>query len=223
MNVWRCLTIISVFLCLLLPSHPGLGSGGSIISSGPLAGRGGDTGYRQLLELKGKGDFFWVAPVDSPIRLITINAPGVNGGTLILRELAIEDQKTSLLVSAPDHIRPYILRATLYFSHEGGEVTCYQGIDDGWNRLEAIRMISMGSGQDGVDPDALWACPTDRLGLFVFSYQTPEALIDVTSMVRKDGLVPMGSVQKGIFPWICAGMVFLTIGILSYLIHKMEC
>ena len=217
------LTMIAVCACLVFQSHPGFGSGGSVISAGVFGGQGGDTGHRQLIALERKGAVLCAIPENSPVRLITIDAPGVKRGHVILRELAIAGEKTSLLVSVPADIGPHIRRAILYLSPAYGKGACYQELDTGWRRVDPIRMIapSLFHGQGG--SEALWACPVERLGHFVFSPPSPQTELGSPPTEEKAVSIPMGSVRKGVYPWICAGLFFITIGVLSYMIHHMEC
>ncbi|MFC1788585.1 hypothetical protein ACFLZE_01560 [Thermodesulfobacteriota bacterium] len=211
---------------LLFQNNCGWGSGGSIISAGAL-GRcgGGETGYRQLIKLKVNGGILSAIPQNSPIRLITMYAPGLKDGHLIIRELELPDKQKSVLISAPTNIHSHVKRATIYLSPASSDVLLYQHYDSGWKRLEPIKLITPSHFSDQAGLDEMWAYSVTRLGHFRLSYRPLRTHTDsvLISSDRKAGLIPMGSFRRGVFPWICAGFLFITIGTLSYIIHKIEC
>ena len=224
----HCILRISLIACalLLFQNNCGWGSGGSIISAGAL-GRfsGGETGHRQLVKLKVNGGILSAIPQNSPIQLITVHAPGLKDGHLIIRELKLPDAQKSVLISVPTTIQSHIKRATIYLSPASSDILLYQQHETSWKRLEPIKLITPSHLSNQTGLNEIWAYSVARLGHFRLAYQplsthTTSALI---SADRKAGLIPMGSVRSGIFPWICAGILFITIGTLSYIIHKMEC
>jgi hypothetical protein len=194
-----------------------MGSGGSLISAGALGRQcGSDTGHRQAIEFQSSGEILSVIPEDGIIRLITLHAPGLNKGHLVLRELDLPDEEKSVLISMPKKFHSQIKRATIYLEPVSSGFTLYQRHENGWRPIEPITLIAPGD-LAGSDYKELWAYPVTHLGHFRFT----EASADGMSM-SDDDLFPMGSVRIGIFPWICAGMLFMTTGILSFIIHKME-
>ena len=222
--IFRISWIVCAFL--IFQNNCGWGSGGSIISAGAL-GRysGGETGYRQLVKLKVNGGILSAIPQNSPIRLITVHAPGLKGGNLIIRELKLPDAQKSILISPPTTIHSQIKRATIYLSSAASDVLLYQQHESGWKRLEPIKLITTSHLSNQAGLKEMWAYSVARLGHFRISYQplrTHSASV-LISADRKAGLIPMGSVRRGVFPWVCAGILFMTIGTLSYIIHKMEC
>ena len=219
---------ISWIVCVFLffQNNCGWGSGGSIISAGALGRYSGDeTGYRQLVKLKVNGGILSAIPQNSPIQLVTLHAPGLKDGHLIIRELELSDAQKSLLISAPSTLHSLIKRATIYLSPVSSDLLLYQQHGSGWKRLEPIKLITSSQLSNQTGLDEIWAYSVARLGHFRLSYQ-PLRTHPASSLIsedRKAGLIPMGSVRRGVFPWICAAILFITISTLSYIIHKMEC
>src|SRR5687768_6198908 len=89
-------------LGLILYSQPGWGTSGGVTNGGIFPkGAAHDTGVREWVKLVKTGEVLSAWPKHSSIALITVYAPSVNGGHLILRELDTADGKKSLLLSAP--------------------------------------------------------------------------------------------------------------------------
>lgn len=204
----------ALFLC---SSSSVLGSGGSLISAGALNSPGGsETGYRQLVELKTSGKIFNARPRKGQIRLITLVAPGLIEGHLIIRELDLHGNGVSVLISAPKKIHAQIKRATIFLESASNGMSLYQENEYGWERIEPIPLIATHAPIEG-NSKALSAYTVSQLGNFRISNNS--AIQQTISDYR---MFPMGSVRTGVFPWICAGALFAAIGILSYVIHKME-
>ncbi len=202
---------------LIFISHTAMGSGGSLISSGALGSQcGSETGHRQLIEFQSSGEILSVIPQDGLIRLITLHAPGLNKGHLIIRELDLPDEEKSVQISTPKRYHSHIKRATIYLRPSSSGLSLYQKYENGWRCIEPIKLITTGTSM-GANSNELWAYPVDHLGHFRFS----KAGADKMTISDHD-LFQMGSVRIGIFPWFCAGILFATIAILSLIIHKME-
>ena len=216
--IYYMLKVSSIACTILIYfSHIAMGSGGSLISAGALGGRcGSETGHRQVVEFQSNGEIFSVTPKDGLIRLITLHAPSLNRGHLIIRELDLPDEEKSVLISTPEKFHSHIKRATIYLRPFSSGLTLYQQHENGWRSIEPIKLITSGA-STGANTNELWAYPVAHLGYFRFSKTSADR-----STISDHDLFPMGSVRIGIFPWICAGMLFMTIGILSLIIHKME-
>jgi hypothetical protein len=200
----------------------GWGSGGSMVSSGAFNRlSGNDTGYRQFIKLQDNGDSFIAKPVKSSIRLITLKAPGLKKGTLIIREIDLPNKEKSVLITAPKKACSQIKRATIFLSPPSNTFFFYQEDEDGWQEIQPTRLIAVEESKRRTT-DGIWAYPVDQLGHFRLS-QNPLSVTEDRMSGIKNNLFPMGSLHTGIFPTICAGVVFLFVSILSYVIHKIEC
>lgn len=223
MKFFRRIIWIS-FLILFFQDNLSWGSGGSIISAGAFGSSGGDTGHRQLIKLQVNGDLLSAIPQCSSIKLITIHAPGLKGGHLIIRELDLPDSQKSILITVPNGIRTHIERATIYLSSASDNFTLYHQNESGWGVIDPIKLITTSPLLNINGLDEILAYPVDRLGHFRIFYHPQKmrtgAVPNNTDL--KTGTIPIGSVRRGLFPCISAGILFIVISILSYIIHKME-
>ena len=199
-----------------------IGSGGSLISAGAIGGyNGNETGYRQLIKLHANGKILSASPENGAIRLITLYAPGLSDGKLIIRELDISDQEKTVLISTSKKVHTKIKRATIYLVPPSKEVLLYRESEIGWECLEPIKLIAPPHiKENGLNE--IWAYSISDLGHFRLLSGADKFQTDTISNPNI-GLFPMGSINRGLFPWVCAGLVFIIIGILSHIIHKIEC
>ncbi len=213
-----CLNLAGIFVFCSVS----LGSGGGVVSAGSFIGYGGnETGYRQLLKLHSNGEILSATPENSTVLMITLYAPGLAGGELIIREIDLSDQEKSILICTTEKIRTKIKRATIYLAPRTKDVLLYQESQNGWECLEPIQLIApVPLIADGFNE--YWAYSVTALGLFrisngVVSPQTG------TVFNPNNGLFPMGSINSGFFPWVCAGLLLNIIVLFSHIVHKMEC
>ncbi len=211
------LSLISIFVFYSMS----LGSGGSLISAGAIGGYdGNETGYRQLIKLHVNGKILSASPENGAIRMITLYAPGLSDGKLIIRELDLSGQGKTVLISASKKVRTKIKRATIYLEHSAKDVLLYQENENGWECLEPIKLIAPPQIKEN-GPNEIWAYSISDLGHFRLLSGADKFQADTVSNLNI-GLFPMASINSGFFPWVCAGFVFIVIDIFSHIIHKME-
>ncbi len=208
---------------LILFNQFAWGSVGSIINAGTFnKGVAGDTGARELIELKEKGELLVGWTKHETIRLVTVYAPGSKGDHIILRDITFPDGKTSILLSAPDSFMKKVRRATIYVKHKSRDLMLYNLSGEKWQERKPISVtLNMTDGNEK-NEDYLLAFTIDRLGLYwmlegnAINVVTSPVLLDYPSASMLFG----GSISRGLLPWTWAIAFFIigaTISFLAYL------
>lgn len=168
---------------LILFGQPVSGSSGSVAHLGAFTtGAAHDTGSREWVELTASGDLLTGRPKHKAIALITVYAPGCEGGHLILRELQRPDGGRSLLLSAPASLLSKTRRATIYVKYPSKNLVLLEYVEGNWKqrRPQPFRVAAENS-PGGLQSDLL-AFSVEGLG-FYWLVEDKELDVSMTSLL----------------------------------------
>jgi len=204
-------------------SHAVWATMGGVTNVGPFLTQGeSSTAIRELVELKESGRLLVGRPDHDLVEMITLYAPDISQGHLILRELTTREGKRTLLITAPDAVMNHVQRTTLYFKGLPDNVMLFEQVDGQWTkRFPQVLMVSSPTGL-GRSTQSLVAFSLRGLGFYwllepeaatSFSVSnTPEATSARTLMGR--------GVTWALLPSACGVLLLLVFGALSRWIHK---
>ena len=205
-------------------SHAVLATMGGVPSAGPLFTQNeSSTAIRELVELEKSGELLVARPRHALVEMITLYAPGLSQGHLILRELLTREGKQTLLLTAPDAVMTHVQRATLYTRGLRENVVLFENVNGVWEKRlpQSFEIESPIAG--AVSAQALRAFSVRTLGFYWLLepatatsviYHTPEAISAKTLMG--------GKLTWGLLPSIFGILLFILFGALSRYIHKTE-
>ena len=116
---------------------------GVISAGGYATASSGETGSRELIRLTKAGDLLVGRPKQSDIELITVDAPGMVEGHVIIRDISHADGSKSLLLAAPESFSGSTKRATIYVKNHSEKVVLLKHDGTSWIRHlpQAIEVI----------------------------------------------------------------------------------
>lgn len=203
-------------------SSPVMATMGGMTNVGPLFIQGeSTTAIRELVELERSGELLVGKPRHALVDMITLHAPGLRDGHLILRELLTREGKQTLLLTAPESVMSHVQRATLYTRGLEESIALYEQIDDVWVKRLPQTFLIDSSMDTGMPNQMLRAFSVRTLGFYwllkpsmtqSLQAYSPEAISPSTLMG--------GKFTPGLLPSILGIILFLVCGILSRYIHK---
>ena len=100
---------------------------------GPVGSGMGASGYfREWIDLEQRGDLLVGLPKTGPIRMVALHGSGLTAEHLILRWTQRDDNKSSILLAAPDRISAATTRVSLYLGPRSTSVEMYEKMDGSW-------------------------------------------------------------------------------------------
>jgi hypothetical protein len=223
--IGRIRITVLLAISLILFSQPVIGSGGGITSVGPFTkGTAGDTGSREWVDLVGKGGLLIGRPNHNIIKLITVYAPGLNKGHLILREIGLPDGKKSLLLSAPDYLLEKTQRATLYVKHHSINMSLLEYDGAKWKQRNPLSLRVDKENNNEVFQEKLLAFTVDGLGLFYLLDGNPSDLTLSNMLLPYPSANALlgGGLPRGLLPWMAAVLLLIGGWVISKLLYTME-
>ncbi len=222
----RTAGMLLLALIVWLPCPLAWSSGGSLVSSGAFESAGGKaTGYREWVDLEGANGLLRGATKASLLKSITVYAPEVQESHLIVRQLKLSDVHESILVSVPDEFRGQIKRATLFLEALPENLSLYEYLDGKWYLREPVNLIGRTHEALG-EPSRvhLQAFPVKQLGFYCIGESPPvgnEAPPGPAGHMAP-GVLPGGSLWRGVVPLLFATFLTITCGAVAYLLHRIE-
>ncbi|WP_447971555.1 hypothetical protein [Nitrospira sp. M1] len=204
-------------------TSPSMATMGGISNIGPILTHGdASTATREFVELEKSGRLWIARPSEhSLVAMITLYAPSLESGHIILRELTTSDGQLTLLLTAPDSVRTHVQRVTLYTRGLSETVTLFESVDGKWQkRLPQSLMID--SLRDGnIEPQPLRAFSVKSLGFYWLLEPTPSASTALSSSVNTSARTLIGGkLAWGFMPSMLGIMLLLVFGAVSKYIHK---
>lgn len=207
--VHMILLTLSIFL---LSAQSVFGSGGSLVSVGPLlGGPSGDTGLRELVILEKKGDFLVGRPSYSAIKLITVYAPGAEENHLILREIDTPEGEKTFLLTATNSLQEKISRITLFVKPDSIYPSLWEYKDETWIPKQPQLIKVVGIKDNNNTEQRLYAYSVNNLGLFWATNGKSLSVLNnsVTPLdISAKGLLG-GYIGYGLLPWASAFVVLI--------------
>jgi len=212
-------------ICLLLLSTSVVASSIGTMNGGLVAGGGADsTGYRERIELSRSGGLLVGRPKHSSIELITINAPEIADGHLILREIKPSAGRSSLLFSAPDSLVKNTRRITIYLPHDNEDFIFLEAYGGKWIKHElqpfSRTLKSKGSAVEG----ELLAVSVHGLGPFWLLENGSSTTFDpLAENSHQSARLLLGGDLKVALQPLAIAILFLVFGWgISLLVHRLD-
>ncbi|MCP4041883.1 MAG: hypothetical protein GY731_07980 [Gammaproteobacteria bacterium] len=162
---WLGLATTMLAICLYTVTQPVSATTGSVTSSGAFsAGISHDTGWRERVELTGADGLFAGWPTHPSIVLLTVYAPDVDAGQVILRDLQRPDGTRSILLTAPESLREKTRRVTIYLHRSATEAVILESVGGRWQRREPLPLRVSMPNQSGMVTEELLAFSVSGLG-----------------------------------------------------------
>lgn len=217
--------ILFVAASLIILGQPVYGSSGGVTAVGAFSSAANDdTGSRQWVTLRSAGGLLCGTPNHKVIDLITVYAPGMDSGHLILRELELPDGKRSILLSAPNSLMEKTLRATIYMKASSRNSVLLEHVGGKWEHSHPVQLSLASENSHEAAHRDLLAYPVKGIGLYCLSESNSSELVGPlevpadTSASRALG----GSVTRGFLPWVSAALLLLIGWAISYCLHIFE-
>ena len=209
---------------LLLIAHPAaIASGGA---PGSLSSIGidpaDDTGIRQRVVLTPVGGLLMGRPDNSEIQLITVHAPEVESGFVILRELARSPDELSFLITAPPSLTGKVSRITLFLQQVSHSWALHELIAGEWlrRRGHSINVTALGASPTEIYETV--AYPLEDFGrYYLINSSLAEEDIREALYSHSSGL-PGGGLVKALAPIALAALLLLIGAGVSRWAHGLE-
>ncbi len=128
-RVWIHLSI----LCVTALTSVARGSGAGLTNIGTLStGATGVTGARQWIRLRQTGHLLFGEVGEGTVEFLTISAPGVETGNVILREIEFPDGGKSILLSGQADLQASVERVCIYVRGDPRSSVLLQYHDGDW-------------------------------------------------------------------------------------------
>ena len=212
------LSLVFVAFC----SHAVLATMGGVTSVGPLFTQGdSSTAIRELVELEQFGELFVARPRHALIEMITLYAPGLSQGHLILRELLTREGNQTLLLTAPDAVMTHVQRATLYTKGLRENVVLFENVNGVWEKRLPQPFVIDFPMAGAVPRQTLRAFSLETLGFYwLLEPATATSVISDTPEAISARTLMGGQLTSGLLPSMAGIMLFIFFGALSRYIHK---
>ena len=212
------LTLVSVvsFSQAVLATMGGISNVGPVFAQGDSA-----TAVRELITLEKSGELLVARPRHDMLAMITLYAPGLNQGHLILRELLTREGKQTLLLTAPDSVMTHVQRATLYTKGLQENVVLYEDVNGVWEKRlpQSLFIDSLVTGAMPSQP--LRAFSVRNLGFYwLLEPETATSVMSRSSATTSARMLMGGKLTWGLLPSIFGIMLLIVFGALSRYIHK---
>lgn len=217
---------LAIVLVVLLLPHTIWGSTGGVTNVGAFVTHAEySNAGREWVELVGTKGLLTGRPEHPLVKLITVYAPGVNRGHLILRELETRDAKQSFLLTAPDNITRQTERVTLYLNDPPKDLVLFEKVGEEWKkRLPqpfAVDAVDLPEGRQA-ETKKIVAFSAQGLGFYWFARSTtPNSLVlaHVPPPSSAQSLIG-GSLSLGMFPSMLWILLFVVVGWISHWVHN---
>ena len=184
-----------------------------------------DTGFRQRVELRSFGGLLAGRPQASPVVLISIHAPNVSTGHVLLREIRHSPNEVSLLLISPPALESAVQRATIFIKKNKPSLALWEWIDGEWQARAPMR-IHVAENRFGASTEQteILAFSVDKLGLYFLSeadslnplgLRPPPWNLDASSLLG-------GDIFRGLLPGLSALFAVVAGVLLSVCWHHRE-
>ncbi len=211
------------FFFLLLAPHTMWGSTGSVTNAGALIAHAEySNANREWVELVGRGGILTGRPDHHLVKLITVYAPGLDRGHLILRELETREGKQSLLLTAPNYITQQTKRVTLYLHDPPEDLVLFEKIGEEWKkRLPQSFNVDLPKGEP-TRAKKIVAFSAQELGFYWFARSTTPNSLVLTHAPQEPSARSLigGSLSLGLFPSLLWVLLFVIVGWASHRFHS---
>ena len=184
---------------------------------------GSSTAVRELVRLEKSGNIFVARPQHAFVKMITVYAPGLHEGHLILRELMTRDGKQTLLLTAPDVVQSRIQRATLYTTGLQENLVLLENVNGVWEKRfsQELAVDSIWSGVEQTETFRTFS--VHNLGLYwLVNPSLVDSVASHTSQLTSPRTLMGGEIAWGLLPSLLGITCFLLLGALSRYIHKIS-
>ncbi|GJL65940.1 MAG: hypothetical protein NPIRA05_09110 [Nitrospirales bacterium] len=153
--------------------------------------------------------------------MLTLYAPGLTKGHLILRELTTSEGKQTLLLTAPEAVTAHVQRVTLYFQGLPETMVLFEEVDGEWKK-RFPQAMTIDSRIDGtISTQAIRAFSVKNLGFYwLLEPATAMPAVFYTPLATSAMTLMGGELTRGLMPSILAIMLLLVFGAVSRYIHK---
>lgn len=213
-------TVTLLFFTSML--NEGMATMGGMTNVGPIFTQGeSSTAIRELVELKPSGELLVARPRHAFVEMITVQAPGLREGHLILRELLTRDGKQTLLLTAPEEIVTQVERVTLYTKGLERSLVMLENINGVWEKHLPQSLLIDSRREEVVSNQMLQAYSARKLGFYWFLKPSmTDTIISHNSDPTSARTLMGGEFTWGFLPSVFGIFLFLLCGTVSRHIHK---
>jgi hypothetical protein len=197
---------------------------GGVTSVGPLFTQGdSSTAIRELVELEKSGELLVARPRHALVEMITLYAPGLDQGHLILRELLTREGKQTLLLTAPDAVMTHVQRATLYTRGLRENLVLLENVNGVWEKRLPQSFVIESPIAGAVSAQTLRAFSVQTLGFYwLLEPAAARSVISHAPEATSARTLMGGKLIWGLLPSIFGILLFILLGTLSRYIHRTE-
>ncbi len=205
-------------------SHTVLATMGGVTSVGPLFTQGdSSTAIREWIELEESGDLLTARPDHDLLEMITVYAPGIRHGHIILRELKTREGKRTLLLTAPDAVIAHVQRATLYIRGIQDDIVLFENVHGIWEKRLPQSLVVDSTREGDTSTQTLRAFSVRALGFYWLNEPAvARSVLSHSPEVTSARTLMGGKLTWGLLPSIFGILLFILFGALSRYIHKTE-
>ena len=203
-------------------SQPIWATMGGISNVGPVFNHGdSSTTIRELVELEKLGEFLVAKPRHNLVTMITLYAPGLSRGHLILRELLTQEGKLTLLLTAPDSVMTHVQRVTLYTRGLHENIVLFENVNGVWEKRLPQHLVIDSPIAGDMSSQTLRVFSLQNLG-FYWLLESAAVPFDISHFpeVTSAKMLMGGKLLWGFLPSVFGIMFFILFGALSRYIHK---
>ncbi|MCA9472162.1 MAG: hypothetical protein MRJ96_15255 [Nitrospirales bacterium] len=222
--MFKTLSISLLIICssVLLCSSVVLGTMGGVTQGGPLFTQGGSsTAVREFVKLEKSGNVLVARPQHAFVKMITVYAPGLSEGHLILRELLTRDGRQTLLLTAPDEIQSRVQRATLYTAGLHESLVLLENVKGVWEKhfSQELAVDQHWSGAEQAETFRIFS--VRHLGFYwLVNPSLVDSVVSHSPQVTSARTLMGGEISWGLLPSLLGIACFILLGALSRYIHK---
>ncbi len=217
-------TCVLTLACVVSFSHTVMATMGGIANVGPVFVQGdSSTAIRELVEFEKSGELLVARPQHDLVAMITLYAPGLSHGHLILRELMTQEGDLTLLLTAPDSVTTRVQRVTIYTRGLQENVVLFESVNGVWEKRLPQSLIINSSADGDMSTQTLRAFSLRKLGFYWLlesSSATSPSVFSHNFEATSARMLLGGKFMQGLLPSIFGVMFLLLFGILSWYIHK---
>ena len=179
------------------------------------------TATREWIKLEESGGLLTAKPDHDLLEMITVYAPGIRHGHLILRELKTREGKRTLLLTAPDAVMAHVQRATLYIRGLQDDIVLFENVLGVWEKRLPQALVVASIREGGTSTQTLRAFSVKALGFYwLLEPATATTFVSHTPETTSARTLMGGGVTWGLLPSIFGIVLFMVFGALSRWIHK---
>ncbi len=216
-----CLFTLSCVISSILPCQATMGG---VSNVGPFLVPGeSSTAIRELVDLQKSGDLLVARPHRGLVKMITLYAPSLNQGHLILRELLTSEGHQTLLLTAPDAVKAQIQRITLYTRGLPDEIVLFENINGVWQKRLPQQFVTESLQAGTESTQVVKAFSIETLGFYWLRKSTAGRPASSHASEATSAKALMGGkLTWGLLPTVLGILFFVLFGTLSRYIHKTE-